>query len=76
MPPVSVLSACRLKGGPGAALHHRMLQGYLYPSFTGAVNTEFATEKGIAMWDWLKEAWPYINPNATWSQYGSAASEP
>jgi multiple sugar transport system substrate-binding protein len=56
-----------LKGGPGAALHHRLLQGYLYPSFTGAVNTEFATESGLAMWDWLKEAWPYINPNATWS---------
>ena len=57
-----------LKGGPGAALHHRLLQGYLYPSFTGAVNTEFATEKGVAMWDWLKDAWQYINPNATWSQ--------
>lgn len=57
-----------LKGGPGAALHHRLLQGYLYPSFTGAVNTEFATDKGIAMWDWLKDSWQYINPNATWSE--------
>ena len=57
-----------LMGGPGAALHHRLLQGYLYPSFTGAVNNEFATEKGIARGEWLKDAWQYINPHATWSQ--------
>jgi multiple sugar transport system substrate-binding protein len=56
-----------LKDGAGNALHHRLLQGYLYPSFTGAVNTEFATEKGLAMWDWMKDAWQYISPNATWS---------
>jgi multiple sugar transport system substrate-binding protein len=56
-----------LLGGPGNALHHRLLQGHLYPSFTGGVNTEFATEKGLAMWDWLKDTWQYINPNATYT---------
>lgn len=51
-----------LLGGPGNGLPHRLLQGYLYPSFTGAVNNEFATEKGLAMWDWLKDAFQYVNP--------------
>jgi len=51
-----------LLGGPGNGLLHRLLQGYLYPSFTGAVNTEFATEQGLAMWAWLKDAMQYVNP--------------
>lgn len=51
-----------LLGGPGNGLPHRLLQGYLYPSFTGAVNNEFATEKGLAMWAWLKDAMQYVSP--------------
>jgi len=51
-----------LLGGPGNGLLHRLLQGYLYPSFTGAVNNEFATEKGLAMWEWIKDAFQYVNP--------------
>ena len=56
-----------IRAGAGGALHHRFLQGYLYPSFTGGVNTEFATDDGIAMWEWLADAWQYVNPNATWT---------
>jgi multiple sugar transport system substrate-binding protein len=57
----------RLLGFPAGAdgLRHRLFQGYLYPSFTGAVNTEFATEEGVKMWDWLKDTWQYVNPSAT-----------
>ena len=38
-------------------LWHRFFQGYAYPSFTGALNTEFASEEAVAMWDWLAETW-------------------
>jgi multiple sugar transport system substrate-binding protein len=40
------------------------MQGYLYPSFTGGVNTEFATEEGVQMWDWLVDTWQYVNPQS------------
>ena len=46
-------------------LRHRLLQGYLYPSFTGKVNNEFATQPGVDMWNWLTELWPYVNPQST-----------
>ena len=46
-------------------LRHRLFQGYLYPSFTGRVNNEFATQPGVDMWDWLLDAWQYVNPQST-----------
>jgi multiple sugar transport system substrate-binding protein len=57
----------RLLGFPAGedGLRHRLLQGYLYPSFTGGVNTTFATEDGVAMWQWLKDIWQYVNPQST-----------
>ena len=57
----------RLLGFPFGddGLRHRLLQGYLYPSFTGRVNNEFATQPGVDMWNWLKDTWQYVNPQST-----------
>lgn len=57
----------RLLGFPAGedGLRHRMLQGYLYPAFTGGVNTTFATAEAVAMWEWLKDTWQYVNPQST-----------
>jgi multiple sugar transport system substrate-binding protein len=45
-------------------LLHRFLQGYAYPSFTGGVNTTFKSEAAVGMWQWLKEAWQHVPPQA------------
>lgn len=57
----------RLLGFPAGedGLRHRLLQGYLYPAFTGGVNTTFATAEAVAMWEWLKDTWQYVNPQST-----------
>jgi multiple sugar transport system substrate-binding protein len=57
----------RLLGFPFGedGLRHRLLQGYLYPSFTGRVNNEFATQSGVDMWNWLVDTWQYVNPQST-----------
>jgi multiple sugar transport system substrate-binding protein len=57
----------RLLGFPfgGDGLRHRLMQGYLYPSFTGRVNNEFATQSGVDMWNWLADTWQYVNPQST-----------
>jgi multiple sugar transport system substrate-binding protein len=46
-------------------LIHRFLQGYAYPSFTGGVNSTFASEPAMAMWAWLRAAWQSTNPAST-----------
>jgi len=46
-------------------LLHRLFQGHLYPAFTGAVNTTFASAAGVEMWTWLKDTWQYVNPQST-----------
>ena len=45
-------------------LLHRFLQGYSYPSFTGALNTAFAGEEAVRMWEWLRGAWAAANPQS------------
>lgn len=45
-------------------LLHRFLQGYGYPSFTGGVNTTFAGDDAVAMWQWFRDAWATVNPQA------------
>ncbi len=46
-------------------LLHRFLQGYGYPSFTGALNTEFTSPEAVQMWEWLRAAWAATNPQST-----------
>jgi len=46
-------------------LWHRFFQGYSYPAFTGGVNTTFAGDGAIEMWNWLRDTWQYVNPQST-----------
>ncbi len=46
-------------------LFHRFLHGYLYPSFTGAQVKNFDSQDAIAMWEYLRELWQYVNPAST-----------
>ena len=57
----------RLLGFPAGedGLIHRLFQGFLYPAFTGGVNTHFADQSAVDMWDWLKDTWQYVNPQST-----------
>ena len=42
----------------------RFFQGYLYPSFTGGLNTTFNTPAAVTGWQWFKEAWAVSNPQS------------
>ena len=59
-------NAGQLLGFPAAedGLIHRFLQGYSYPSFTGGLNTTFASADAVTMWEWFKGAWATTNPQA------------
>jgi len=59
-------NAGQLLGFPAAedGLIHRFLQGYSYPSFTGGLNTTFASADAVTMWEWFKQAWAATNPQA------------
>jgi multiple sugar transport system substrate-binding protein len=46
-------------------LLHRFFQGHSYPSFTGALNTQFASAGAERMWQWMREAWALANPQST-----------
>lgn len=45
-------------------LLHRFFQGYAYPSFTGGLNTTFNSESAVTMWEWFRQAWENVNPQA------------
>jgi multiple sugar transport system substrate-binding protein len=49
----------RKLGFPAAedGLLRRFLQGYAYPSFTGALHTKFKSAEAVAMWTWMRRAW-------------------
>lgn len=57
-------------GKPGFALpvkglFHRMLQGYLFPSFTGGMVTGYKSKEAADMYAFLRdELWPYVNPES------------
>ncbi len=46
-------------------LMHRFLEGYLYPSYTGGMVTNFKSDDATAMWEFTKDMWQYVNPQAT-----------
>lgn len=52
-----------LPGGTDGLLH-RFLQGYAYPSFTGALNTRFASDDAVTMWQWLRDVWRFADPRS------------
>lgn len=43
----------------------RFLQGYSYPSYTGALNTRFRSPEAVQMWQWLQGLEPATNPQFT-----------
>jgi multiple sugar transport system substrate-binding protein len=52
-------------GMPHAGLFHRFLQGYLWPSFTGGMVTQFRSDDAVAMLEWAQDGfWPYVSPES------------
>jgi multiple sugar transport system substrate-binding protein len=52
-------------GLPHAGLFHRFLEGYLWPSFTGGMVTEFKSDAAAAMMEWARDTlWPTIHPQS------------
>jgi multiple sugar transport system substrate-binding protein len=51
------------KGGNG--LFHRFLEGYLWPSFTGGMVTEFKSKAAADMLTWARDdLWPTMHPQS------------
>ncbi len=60
----------RMLGFPEAplGLWHRFLHGHIYPSFTGAQAMRFDSLEAIAMWEYLRDLFEYVNPaSSTWA---------
>ncbi|GAB4564719.1 MAG: ABC transporter substrate-binding protein [Anaerolineae bacterium] len=52
-------------GLPHAGLFHRFLEGYLWPSFTGGMVTNFQSDAAVQMLEWVKsDLWPYVHPQS------------
>ena len=52
-------------GLPHAGLFNRFLQGYLYPSFTGGMVSNFQSTEAIEMMAWARDTlWPTIHPQS------------
>jgi multiple sugar transport system substrate-binding protein len=52
-------------GLPHAGLFHRFLEGYLFPSFTGGMVSNFRSEQAAGMMEWARDSlWPYVNPQS------------
>ncbi len=50
-------------------LWHRFMEGYIYPSFTGGMVTQFKSEAAVEMFQFLKDLWPYVHEQSiTYSQ--------
>ena len=46
-------------------LLHRFFEGFLVPAFSGGVVTSFKSADAAAGWQWMKDVWPYVNPQST-----------
>ncbi|MBI5928411.1 MAG: carbohydrate ABC transporter substrate-binding protein [Chloroflexi bacterium] len=52
-------------GFPVDGLMHRLIQGYLYPSFTGSMVTGFRSPEAAAMFEFVRDdLWPYVNSDS------------
>ncbi|GIK63064.1 MAG: ABC transporter substrate-binding protein [Chloroflexota bacterium] len=52
-------------GFPVDGLMHRFVQGYLYPSFTGGMVTNFRSPEAVSMFEFVRDdLWPYIHPDS------------
>jgi multiple sugar transport system substrate-binding protein len=59
--------------GPRGGLVYRFLQGYAYPSFTGATLTGFRSPEAVQMWQTVQRLWSVTNP---WSTTYTSMHEP
>lgn len=46
-------------------LRHRFFQGYLLPSFTGSMVTEFRSDAAVAAWETFLRLWEHTSPAST-----------
>ena len=52
-------------GLPHAGLFHRFLEGYMWPSFTGGMVSNFQSTEAMDMMAWARDTlWPTIHPEA------------
>jgi multiple sugar transport system substrate-binding protein len=56
----------QLVGFPASptGLIKRFFQGYLYPSYTGGLNTQFKSAAAVGMWQYFKQLWAVTNPQS------------
>lgn len=47
-----------------SGLFHRFLQGYFYPSYTGAMAKKFSSSEARLMWEKLRDLWYYVSPES------------
>lgn len=52
---------CGIPAGPMSLLH-RLIQGYMYPAYTGGLVTTYKSADAAKMWQDLKDLWQYMNP--------------
>jgi len=57
----------RVLGFPAGptGLMARFFEGYLLPSYTGGVVTQYRSADAVSMWDAYKALWKHVNPNST-----------
>lgn len=49
-------------GLPHAGLFHRFMEGYVYPSFTGGMVSQFKSDAAVDMFEFLRDdLWPVVN---------------
>jgi multiple sugar transport system substrate-binding protein len=52
-------------GVPHAGLFHRFLEGFLWPSYTGGMVTQFKSQEAADMLNWARDSlWPTIHPQS------------
>jgi multiple sugar transport system substrate-binding protein len=54
---------CGLPAGPMSLLH-RLIQGYMYPAYTGGLVTTYKSAEAATLWRDLKDLWQYTNPQS------------
>jgi len=54
---------CGIPAGP-MGLYHRIIQGYLYPAYTGGLVTTYKSADAAKMWADVKDLWQYMNPKS------------
>lgn len=52
-------------GVPHAGLFHRFLEGFIWPSYTGGMVSQFKSPEAASMLEWARDSlWPYIHPQS------------